>query len=39
MFGDGDIHTASLREIKEVLNSLPQKEQVYDRLEEYTPER
>lgn len=37
MFGDGDIHSASLREIEEILNSLPQKEQVYDRLEESTP--
>lgn len=38
MFGDGDIHTASLREIEDVLDSLPRKEQVFEQLKQFTPD-
>jgi hypothetical protein len=38
MFGDGDIHTASLREIEEVLDSLPRKEEVFEQLKQFTPD-
>ncbi|QLH82334.1 hypothetical protein [Halosimplex pelagicum] len=39
MFGNSDIHNATLSEIKAVLKSLPRKEQVYEQLKKYTPER
>lgn len=39
MFGDGDIHTHTLREIEGILDSLPRKEQVYERLKTYTPDQ
>lgn len=38
MFGDGDIHTSTLREVEQILKSLPQTESIFDQLEGYVPE-
>lgn len=38
MFGDGDIHTSTLREVEQILKSLPQTESVFGQLEGYTPD-
>lgn len=38
IFGEGDVHTNSLREIKDILDSLPRKEQVYEQLKQFTPD-
>lgn len=38
MFGDGDVHANSLREVKDVLDSLPRKEQVFEQLKQFTPD-
>jgi hypothetical protein len=38
LFGDGETHTESHREIENTLKSLPKHEQIYDQLQKYTPE-
>jgi hypothetical protein len=39
MFDDGDIHTSTLDEIKNIFKSLPQKKSVYEQLKTYLPEK
>jgi len=39
LFGDGETHTGSQREIEKTLKSLPKHEQIYDQLQNYTPDQ